>query len=367
MGSFVVNTKTLQTMVNKAVKGASNSKFSAITSLMNVVVENNKISITTTDCNNYLTITDSIVSGESCNFTVGVDLFSKLVLKTSVENIKLNVSDDEISFTGNGTYKIPIQLDVDGTPIKYPTHEINNPEYSGTIKTSVIKNIIFYNKPSLAVTMEAPYLTGYMCNVHNVISADTFNICSNEISTFSTNVLIPANVFELLSMSSEEEISYKIYENNILFENNTFKLYSTVLDGMDEYPVDTILGICEQKYPSSCVLPKTALLSIIDRLSIFIDDADQNGLYFNFNEKGVTIESIRGNGIETLPYQGSTNFKPYTCCIGVDPLKKQISAHLGESINIHYGDEKMIMLTDDNIIQVISLLDDERNNSTGEE
>ena len=179
MSQFTVSTRVLQGIVNKAIKAASNSKFSAITSLMNVVVENGKISITTTDCNNYLTISDSIISGEETTFTVGVDLFSKLVSKTSVENIKITVSDDEISFHGNGTYKIPIQLDVDGSKIKYPKHEINNPDYTGTIKNSVIKNIIFHNKPSLAVTMEAPYLTGYLCNVHNVISADSFNICSN--------------------------------------------------------------------------------------------------------------------------------------------------------------------------------------------
>lgn len=365
MSQFAVSTKVLQGIVNKAIKAASNSKFSAITSLMNVVVENGKISITTTDCNNYLTISDSIISGEETTFTVGVDLFSKLVSKTSVENIKITVSDDEISFQGNGTYKIPIQLDVDGSPIKYPKHEINNPDYAGTIKNSVIKNIIFHNKPSLAVTMEAPYLTGYLCNVHNVISADTFNICSNELSTFAQNLLVPPIVFELLSMSSEEDINYKVLDKSVIFETTNMKLYSVMQDGIEDYPVDAITGLCDAEYTSNCVLPKTALLSIIDRLSIFIGDNDQNGLYFTFTEKGITIESTNGNGVETLPYQGSENFKNYSCCIGVEALRKQISAHLGESINMYYGNEKMIMIRDENVTQIISLLDDPR--TMGEE
>ena len=360
MSYFVVSTKTLQQMVNKAIKGAGNSKFSAITSLINVVVASNKISVTTTDCNNYLTITDSISSGEDTSFTVGVDLFSKLVSKTSVENIKITVSENEISFTGNGTYKIPIQLDVDGSPIKYPNHEINSPDYTGTIKTSIIKNIIFHNKPSLAVTMEAPYLTGYFCNTDNVISADSFNICSNEVPTFTTGILVPPIVFELLSMSSEEDIEYKISGSNVLFKNTNMKLYSTMLDGLAEYPVEAINGLLATEYTSNCVLPKTSLLSVIDRLSIFINDNDQNGLYFNFNNNGVTIESMNGNGIETVPYQGSNNFKQYSCCIGVEALKKQISSHTGEAINIYYGNDRMIMIKDEKVTQIISLLDDPR-------
>lgn len=360
MSSFVVNTKALQTIVNKAIKGAGNSKFSAITSLMNIVVSGGKISVTTTDANNYFTVTDSIVSGEDTVFTVGVDLFSKLVSKTSVENIKLSVSDSEIAFTGNGTYKIPIQLDVDGSAIKYPIHEINSPDSTGTIKTSVIKNIIFHNKPSLAVTMEAPYLTGYLCNTEKVISADSFNICVNEVPTFNTSLLVSPIVYELLSMSSEEDINYKVAGNNVLFENSGMKLYSTMLEGLDEYPVAAIEGLLKNEYTSDCVLPKTALLSVIDRLSIFINENDQNGLYFNFNTSGVTIESMNGNGVETVPYQGSNNFKQYSCCVGVEALKKQISSHTGEAIHLYYGNDRMVMIKDDNVTQIISLLDDPR-------
>lgn len=360
MSYFVVDTNILKSAVNKAVKGASNSKFSAITSLMNVVVSGGKFSLTTTDCNNYLTITDSILFGEDVTFTVGVDLFSKLVQKTSADKIKISVSENEISFTGNGTYKIPIQLDVDVSPIKYPNHEINSPDYTGTIKTSIIKNIIFHNKPSLAVTMEAPYLTGYLCLPDKVISADSFNICSNEVITFKNKTLVLPIVFELLSMSSEEDIEYKVSDNNILFENSNMKLYSTMLDGVNDYPIDAISGLLNVEYTSDCVLPKTALLSVIDRLSIFINDNDQNGLYFNFTNNGVTVESIVGNAIETVPYQGSNNFKEFSCCIGIDALKRQISSHSGEAIKLHYGDDRMIMIEDDNIIQIISLLDDPR-------
>ena len=360
MSSFVVNTSVLKSIVVKASKGASNNKFSAITSLMNVVVSKGKISVTTTDSNNYLTISDSIVSGEETSFTVSVDTFSKLVAKTSVDQIKIKVDDDVISFTGNGTYKLPIQLDVDGTAIKYPVHEINNPEVSGTIKTSYVKNIIFHNKPSLATTMEAPYLTGYLCSNKNTISADSYNICLNEIPMFDKKVLIQPIIFEILSMSADEEIGYKIYGRNILFETNGMKYFTVTMDDVDDYPDETIINICNSEYTSNCTLPKTAVINVIDRLSLFIKDNDINGIYMTFNKNGVSFESITGSGIETIPYQGSNNFSEYTCCIGVDALKKQIAAHSGESVSIYYGSDNSIAIKDDNITQVISLMDDPR-------
>lgn len=360
MGSFSIETGTLKSMVTKASKGASNNKFSAITSLMNVVVSGGKIHITTTDSNNYLTITDSVMSGDDLSFTVNVDMFSKLVAKTSVDVIKITADDDKISFSGNGTYKIPIQLDVDGSPIRYPNHDINNPETSGTVKASVIKSVIFHNKPSLALTMEAPYLTGYLCMPDCVISADSYNICLSEYDMFDRGVLLPPVVLELLSMSAEEDIAYKIYGNNIMFETNSMKLFAVMMDGFDDYPEQTIRGICSAEYPSSCTLPKNAIISVIDRLSLFIKDNDVNGVYMTFTKNGVTFESINGNGIETIPYQGSNGFTDYTCCIGVDSFRKQIAAHSGESINIYYGNENSVSIIDDNITQVVSLMDDPR-------
>ena len=360
MSSFTIKTATLQTMVNKVIRGASNSQFSAITSLINVVLENNVLSMTTTDSDNYLTISEQVTSAETLNFTVGVDMFSKLVTKTSTENITIKITDDMISFTGNGTYKIPIQLDVDGSPIKYPTHEINNPEETGTIKTSVIKNIILHNKPSLALTLEAPYLVGYLCNVDNVISADTFNICVNKVKTFNKCVLVRPIVFELLSMSSEEDISYKMYQNTVLFETPTMKLFAVLMDGVDDYPVDAIMSYCETEYPSSCVLPKTAILNVIDRLSLFIRDDEQNGLYMTFTDKGVKLEAMNTSAVESVSYQGSTNFKDYSCCIGVESFKKQLSARVGESVNVYYGDDSTVTIKEDTVTQIISLLDDPR-------
>ena len=363
MSQFTIKTSTLQSLVNKAIKGAGNSSISALTSLINVELQSNVLKLTTTDTNNYLTLIQKDVSGDDLVFTVSVDTFSKLVSKTSVENIKIEVSDDVIAVTGNGTYKIPIQLDVDGSPIKYPTFTINNPDEEGVIKTSVLKNITLQNKPCVAVTDEEPCLKGYYCIGDSVVSADSYNICKNDVKTFNGHVLISPTVVELLSISPDDELKYKLSDNNALFESNNLRLFSHLMNGKETYDnfMDTIIGCSKVEFPSECILPKTALLNVIDRLSLFINETDKNGLYVTFTPSGVKVESINGNGIENIPYQGSTNFKEYTCCIGVDSLKRQLTSVQGEVVKLLYGNDTIITLVVDNAIHVISLLSDPRN------
>ena len=360
MSSFMVNTKVLQSLINKASKGASNSKYNALTSLAHVSLESGTLSITTTDSDNFFTVRASDICGENVSFTLNVDVFCKLISKMSCEQIKLSKKDDYISVSGNGTYKIPIQLDVDGSEIKYPTHEINNPEYSGTVKTSVLKTVVQYNKPSLALTMEKPYLTRYMCVEDCVISGDEYNICRTNVPTFGTKVLISPQVMDLLCMCVDEDIEYKIYQNNAIFETPTMKLFAVLSDGVEEYPVDLIKGITEAEYPSDCVIPKTTMINVIDRLSIFINDDDQNGLYMTFTKEGIKMESMKNDGVESVPYQGSNNFKDFTCCVGVDSFRKQLASRSGESVHIYYGDDSTLTIKEGNIIQVISLQEDPR-------
>ena len=358
MSSFIVDTKVLQTLVNKAVKGAANNKFNTITNLMNVVVNGNRISITTTGNDTYLTVSDAIISGEDTSFTVVVDLFSKLISKTSVENIKISATEDVITVTGNGTYKLPIKLDVDGKPIKYPEHVIEDPEYSGTIALDTVRSVIIHNKPSLSITNDAPYLMGYRFTPSKVISADTFNICLNTSTTFGSDILISPAVLDLLSICEDESIEYKIKGREIIFENDSMKLYATAMNGIEEYPISDIEEIDKVQYTSNCTLSKQAMLNSLDRLSLFIKDNEKNGVYLTFTKNNVKIESVNRNGIESIDYQGINNFNDFVCFIGVENLRKQVTARAGESFNLYFGGSAdTVAIKDGGVTQIIALLD----------
>lgn len=365
MSKFEINTKKLQSLVQAVSRCASNNKYAAMTSLIFIELKNNTLSMTTTDMNMYLTVSESEVIGDDVTFTVGITNFSKLVSKTTTDSVSISVSDDEISFTGNGTYKIPIQLDVDGSPISFPTHYINSPEASGEIEVSTIKNIILHNKPSLALTMEAPHLTGYMCTESGyVISADSFNICLNNVETFGKNILLQPKILDILSYSLPEKLTFKISENNILFEGEGIKLFSRTYNESDTnmYPVDKCIGYMDKEYSSKCSFSKHSVANVLDRLSIFIKDNENYAVYMTFTKDGIRFDSMNNSGYEIVPYIGIENFTEYRCCVSVDALRKQVLAREGEYVSMLYGGvSESISIDDGSVRQIIALMRDPRN------
>lgn len=358
MRKLNIKTAKIQSMLNKVIRCAGNNKFNVLTNLIRVKLENNVLSMTTTDVNNYFTVYSSEVSGDDLEFVVPVDTFSKLISKTNVEDVRISVADDVISITGNGTYKIPIQLDVSGEPINYPECEINIAEDEGSLKISAVKNIILHNKNSLAVTDEKPCLRGYYIADGCVVSADSYNICKNDVPTFETVVLVSPVVFDLLSLCKEDEVSYKIADNNILFESDSIKLFAHLMNGKDDYVefYNVVKECAETEFESNCALPKTALLNALDRLSLFIKDNDINCISMTFTKSGVKLETADYSAIEDIPYQSSENFNDFTCKIGVDHLKKQLSSIVGETVHIYYGNDRIVTIKQDNAIHMISLL-----------
>lgn len=361
-----IKTSLLQDMVNKTSKGCTNNKMIPLTSLMSIVAEDGKVSITTSDAVNFFTLSEVAEVIEPFSVVVKVELFSKLVAKTTSEFITLELNGTSFSFTGNGTYKIELPLDEEGGLITFPSTTFTGESQKGSIKLATVKSILLSNKPALATSMDEPSLTGYYCSPGKVISADSFNICINKLETFPQNVLIAPIIFELLSISDSEDISFEYTSDVIVFTTPKMRLFARTMKGIESYPAEAVEGLAQNVFPSNCTLPKTAFVNVLDRLSLFIEDWEVNGVYLNFTNEGVKVSSVRATATELIPYQGSENFNPYSCLVQVDALKKQISARTGELVNLHYGVDGAIKLVDNNITQIIALIDESDEESTEE-
>lgn len=375
MLEFSVKTSDIKNILSKVTRCGVNLKEKAITEFSFVLVENGILSITTTDSTNFLTVSCEIDCDEDIYFVVKTDRFSKLIAKQSVDTITFEVNENVIVIKGNGTYKLPVEVDSDGSQIKFPKHEINTPDETGTIKIQTIKDIIFYNKSSLASPLESldkPCLTGYYCGNGEVVTADSFNICKNAVDTFVGIVDVPPTLFDLLALCKDESVEYKIYDDRIIFESPTFKLYGILMpdDYVSSYPIRTVHDLCDGDYATECVVPKTAFLNAIDRLDLLIDPLDKDAVYLTFEEHGVTIDSMKDRGSETVAYQSMKNFKPFMCCASVSSLKGLIGAHTGESVTLMYGNidpenpnvikDQTITFKDGDITHVTALIDDDR-------
>lgn len=362
-----IKTLALQDMVAKAVKGASSNKMIPITSLMAIELKEGVLTLTTTDATNTLKIIKKDIDGENFYVTVPVDIFSKLVAKTTTETITLTLKDNGLEVKGNGTYTIELPLDEEGQLIKFPEPKFNAAVLEeSVINLSTVKSLLTANKAALAETMEIPCLTGYYCGENEVISTDTFKVCGNAIKVFSKPVLIPAELMDLLAIMDEEKITVKSAGNKLQFITNNVVVYGVELEGIEEYPVEAIQAYLETEFTSVCKLPKSAFLNVLDRLSLFVAAYDNNGLYMTFTKDGVIINSKRSNGTELIKYQDSKNFKAFTCCADIELLKSQIAAQNSEVVELWYGHEKAIKMTSGNITQIVALLEDDRLMGDGE-
>lgn len=355
-----INTLVFQEMIVKAVKGASCNKMIPITGLMAISLKDNILTVTTTDATNTLKIIHKGVEGEDFYVVVPVDLFSKLVAKTTSDSITLELVDTTLTVKGNGVYSIELPLNEDGNLITFPQYVFNENVEKSKINLSAINTMLLTNKAALADTMEVPCLTGYYCGEDKVISTDSFKVCGNNIKVFSKPVLLSAELIDLLAIVGEEQINVQQDGSKILFSTENIVIYGSELEGIEDYPVEAIENYLSTAFESMCKIPKTSLLNILDRLSLFISSYDKNALYLTFNEQELVISSKRSNGTESIKYQTVENYKPYVCCIDIELLRSQVAAQDSEVVELWFGNETAIKMVSGKITQIVSLLEDDR-------
>lgn len=360
MAELKIKTTELQEMVGKAIHCVSNNKLIPLTSLMNIKVEDNILTITTTDATNYF-YTSKLDKVDCDNFEVSVlaDVFTKLVQKTTAEDTIITIEGTIMKIKGNGSYTMELPLD-DGNPIKFPkklTDDFRNE--AGEIKLSTVKNIIGVNKASLAVNMDTPILTYYYCG-ESVITSDRKLICKNAINTFENPMIISPALMDLLSVLTDETISVSVTDDNVLFVTGTDKVFAPIAEGVETFPVNAINTLVNQDFKSMCKVSRQALLSVIDRLSLFVAPYDKNAIYLTFTQEGVMLSSKKSSGQELIPYISSVSFEPYTCCINIEKLKSQVASQDSQEVELYYGSEVAVKLVNANVTQIVALIQDDR-------
>lgn len=364
-----LKTTLLQSLVARAIKGASMNKMLPITSLMAIELKDNKLRLTTTDGTNYLYVGEDKVEGDDFYVVVTADIFAKLVAKMTCEYISIDIDHNfnkgavtgGLTVVGNGTYSLEIPLDEDGEMVKYPDPakaELNTID-CGEIKLSTVKYILATAKSALAQTNEIECYTGYYVG-DSVIATDTYKICNVDIKLFNKPALVRAETFDLLDTFIDESIEYERANDVIVFKSGNDCIYSPLMDSIDSYQVDAIMSLVETDMPSVCSVSKVAMMQLLDRLSLFVSPYDKNGIYLTFTRTGMQVDSKKANSTEVVEYKSSENFQNFTCCIDIEMLRTQIKSTVNDLLTIRYGDNSAIQIVDGNTTQVIALLDDDR-------
>ena len=358
---LILKTEKLKEMVSRAVKGVGNNKLIPLTSLMAIEVKDNKLTLITTDATNYLYITEDKVVADDFYIVVDATTFYKLVSKMTCENITLEVKTGVLNVKGNGNYKIELPLDENGGPIKYPDPVDRLDLSSATQKTinrTTVQVILETIKPALAVTLENPCYTGYHIG-DGVVATDTYKIASMDVNLLGANRLVSPEFMDLLAVMINEKITVMYTDTDIVCSTPDCTVYGKFMDGIEDYAIDAIMELVNTDIDSFCSVPKNALLQLLDRLSLFVGPYDKNAIHLTFTQNGLQVSSKATNGIEIIDYIASDNFKDFTCAIDIQMLTQEVKAISNDVIELYYGEDNAIKMTDGNITIIVALLEDD--------
>lgn len=359
---FSSKTTVFQDMVGKAVRGASCNKLIPLTSFMLIELKKNQLRLITTDASNYLYIIHDGVDGDDFSVVVYAEQFAKLISKITSENVSLELGDKVLTVTANGSYQIELPLDENGELIAYPDPVSVKGKASALIKLTTIKSILATNKASLAPTTDNPAYTGYYVADKVVTTDGDYMVCCLNTEVFKTPTLISSDMMNLLDIMSEDTIS--VYESGdiLQFVTKDCIVYGHKMDCIEDYAIDTINDLIDEKFKCSCKLNKSAMLSLLDRIALFVGAYDDNLITLTFTKNGLDVSSKLSNGVETINYVDDKSkdkkFKEFTCNVDIMILMSQIKANSSDTLEVEFGNDKSIKLVNDNVIQIIALLDD---------
>ena len=358
-----VKTDKLKEMVARVVKGAGNNKLIPLTQMIGLRMKKGVLTLTTTDGTNYLYIIQDKLEGEDFETVVPVELFSKLISKLTCESVTLEEKGTVIEITGNGKYSVPIQYDENGDVVNYPdplSETKFKAKASSHVEGTTISFVLNSVKPALATTLEVPCYTGYYVG-ERVVATDSCLINSLDVALFKEPKLVSSEMMDLLSVMDSEKINVDFKDSVICFRTPDCVLYGRELPGIEDYPIEAITPyITEMEFPSSCEVPKTTLLQLLDRLSLFVGTYDKNSIKLVFTKEGIQFSSVNSSGTELVPYVDSKDFKnEFICSIDVVQFTKQVRAQTGETVKIYYGIDNAIKLVQDKLTQIIALLEED--------
>ena len=364
-----INTQEFQNMVAKATKGASVGNIS-LTQLMSISLKENTLTLITTDGPNFLYVTKDKVAGDDFSVVVPVEKFSKLISKLTCEDVTLEVveKDGELAklvVRGNGKYEIELPYDEEGDLVEFPDPiaEIVDGDDEGwdntEVNLSTIRLVLSTAKAALMTGSEALCYTGYYCG-DRIVTTDTYKICGIDVNMFDEPKLIPVELMDLLDLMTEEKVTVTYKDDTFIFETKNISVLGHTLEGIEDYQIEAISSLLDEKFSSSCKVEKSELLRMLDRISLFVDVFDKNSVYLTFTKEGLEVSSKKDSGAEVIPYKESTKFKPYTCCLDIELFKTQVKASPADIVEILYGKDNSIKFVNGNVKQVLALADDDR-------
>ena len=352
-----ISTESLKTVVAKVSKGAGNLSMLTITSCLTIeTIDEDVVFTTTTNSRNLEVRIKGIVNSDNKFFAcTDCDLFTKLVSKTDVDNVTLEVTENALVFHGNGVYNLPLIQDEEGSMVRIPPIMVDSME-EVEVSTEQLKQMLTWNKLCVAKTLEEPIFTGYCVKDNRVFTYDNNSACVSNIKLPKVNMLIPSGVVDLFSLFEDKSVKVKTTNNKVSFTSPDVTITGALLEGFDLYPTEQLSELAESKeFSSSIKVSRDKLSGLIDRMSLFATD-DKNTISVSFSSDKLIISDSDRSAGEQISYISKTDAKPFEVNVDLRDVKKIISEVTTDEVNILYGSDIGLCIYSDTARYIVPLV-----------
>ena len=356
-----IKTETLQSMVNKASRGASNNKLVPLTSYMGLTLSPNTFSILTTDGMNYLEVNTNL-EGEPFRAVVLADTFAKLVRKLTGDTVKMELTDRYLVVECDGTYKLELLLDDDGNAIEFhmPSEFDNlaDKEKLGEFDRATITRVMNSLKQSLAVTNDRPHYCCYRVG-GEIIATDTSIISVLNKKVFENARLISAECLTLLDVITDGATvagAYKVGDSAVVYQSDFGVIFARNPSGIENFNVSALRGFIDAEFPYHCKISTKALLDTFERIELFVGEYEAGAVSLKFDENGVTISSKSTSGVELVEYEEVDAVPDYSCTLDVYSALTVFKAQSSSVVDLYFGADQTIKIVDGDLVTVVALM-----------
>lgn len=348
---LTIKTEVLQNLLNNVI--ASNNKMLPITCMMCLKVEDNKLILITTNNRDFM-YADVSIENEPFYVVLDIDVFTKLVSRTTYEEMTLEVVNHNLIVHGNGVYTIELPVDENGELIKYPNPVetiASNPRLICKLSKEDVEIIKKTNKANVSTSLAEPCYTGYYM-ADRVVTSDRSVICCTNVSVSNDLPLLVSS--EVIDALKNDEVNLSITEDNeLLFHNDTYIIYTRSMEGIEDYNYEAIVNLVSSRMTNACAISRNEMLNALNRLSLFVNPFDRNSIELSITNNQLQLKNNALNSVEVIPIVANGDFK---CNIDIEILKKQLSAQEQNSIELQYGSDLFIKFITDKVIEIIPLL-----------
>ena len=339
--------QNLQELTSKVTGKIKQNRFIPLTQFIGIKTTETSLRLSATDGSNIISSTLNAQVKAGLDIAVSSELFTKLVsaLPGEVE-VEISFENDTlIIFNENINYKIPAISDDSGL-IRYP--EIPLPPT--TAKFNRKKFLECYSKVQNAIDpqglishLTAVYVSDVMLgtNDHLITKVDCGDL-------FGQQVLLPLPFCEVMAQMSADEVECYIADGYITLLEPSTIIRGKLHEGLKDYPAEIIKNLFARNIDHHLTFSVSKFTDSVERVSLFINNFEDNFVDIKISDEGATVHSISGSGKEQIKFESSTGEnEAIDIQVDVTLLSRLLKSFTSTTVDVTIGAEQIVAKKDD--------------------